>query len=84
MGLCKEEIYSLFSEDKSIQTNFPTATAIVNDIQELKKIQFVDFKRIQLILSYILSRIENGHSLRKNWVYKDDSDLKRSLKIYFY
>lgn len=45
MGLCKEEIYSLFSEDKSIQTNFPTATAIVNDIQELKKIQFVESKK---------------------------------------
>lgn len=82
MELCKEEIYSLFSEDKSIQTNFPTATAIVNDIQELKKIQFVDFKRIQLILSYILSRIENGHSLRKNWVYKDDSDLKKVIEKY--
>ena len=83
MELCKEEIYNLFSEDKSIQTNFPIAAAIVNDIQELKKIQFVDFKRIQLILSYTLSRIENGHSLRKNWVYKDDSDLKKVIEQYF-
>lgn len=83
MQLCKEEIYKIFSEHSSLQPHLHTASQIINEIQELKKIQFIDYNRVQLILSYTLSRIHSGHSLRTDWVYKDDSELKKVIAKYF-
>lgn len=81
--VCRQKICQMFCEHPQINAHLKTAAKIVNEIQDLKKLDFIDFGRIQLILAYTLSRIEQGHTLKKDWVYNNDSQLKEVIAEYF-
>lgn len=83
MQLCKEEVYELFVHHPSLQPYLATAAQLVDEIQELKKVQFMDYQRVQLMLCYTMSRIHLGHTLRMDWVYEDTSQLKQLVERYF-